>query len=222
MHFYGKASGAISNGDAVMFAGSQGDHILISKAAQATINEHPEYFIGVATQAFTNNEFGYVTVLGKVRGLNTLAYTQGAVLYFDSQGTTAGALTSTKPVAPNAKIEVAAVIRVHANQGILEVRPHVMPKLEDIQDVGITSATAGDLLVRNSNTWRNTKQLSGSYSITGSLNSTIQLPDNSATPSAANAGSMRYRVSGNNSYVDMVMQTGATTYTWVNIVQNNW
>jgi hypothetical protein len=222
MHFYGKATGTISNGDAVMFAGSQGDHILISKAAQATINEHPEYFIGVATQAFTNNEFGYVTVLGKVRGLNTLAYTQGAVLYFDSQGTTAGALTSTKPVAPNAKIEVAAVIRVHANQGILEVRPHVMPKLEDIQDVGITSATAGDLLVRNSNTWRNTKQLSGSYSITGSLNSTIQLPDNSATPSAANAGSMRYRVSGNNSYVDMVMQTGATTYTWVNIVQNNW
>jgi hypothetical protein len=222
MHFYGKATGTISNGDAVMFAGSEGDHILVAKATQAAINANPEYFIGVAPQAFTNNEFGYVTVLGKVRGLNTLAYTQGAVLYFDSQGTTAGALTSTKPVAPNAKIEVAAVIRVHANQGILEVRPHVMPKLEDIQDVGITSATAGDLLVRNSNTWRNTKQLSGSYSITGSLNSTIQLPDNSATPSASNAGSMRYRVSGNNSYVDMVMQTGATTYTWVNIVQNNW
>ena len=222
LHFYGKASGAISNGDAVMFAGSEGDHILISKAAQATINEHPEYFIGVATQAFNNNDFGYITVLGKVRGLDTLAYTQGAVLYFDSEGTTAGALTQTKPTAPYAKIEVAAVIRVHANEGILEVRPHVMPKLEDIQDVGITSATAGDLLVRNSNTWTNTKQLSGSYSITGSLNSTIQLPDNSATPSAANAGSMRYRVSGNNSYVDMVMQTGATTYTWVNIVQNNW
>jgi hypothetical protein len=222
MHFYGKATGAISNGDAVMFAGSEGDHILISKAAQAIINEHPEYFIGIATQNFNNNDFGYVTVLGKVRGLNTLAYTQGAVLYFDSEGSTAGALTQTKPVAPNAKIEVAAVIRVHANQGILEVRPHVMPKLEDIQDVGITNASFGDLLVRNSNTWRNTKQLSGSYSITGSLNSTIQLPDNTATPSAANAGSMRYRVSGNNSYVDMVMQTGATTYTWVNIVENNW
>jgi hypothetical protein len=188
MHFYGKATGAISNGDAVMFAGSQGDHILISKAAQATINTNPEYFIGVATQAFNNNDFGYVTVLGKVRGLNTLAYTQGAVLYFDSEGSTAGALTATKPVAPNAKIEVAAVVRVHANQGILEVRPHVMPKLEDIQDVGITNASFGDLLVRNNDTWRNTKQLSGSYGLTGSLNATSftgSLSGNASTATSA-------------------------------------
>jgi hypothetical protein len=189
MHFYGKATGAISNGDAVMFAGSQGDHILISKASQATINEHPEYFIGVATQAFTNNEFGYVTVLGKVRGLNTLAYNQGAVLYFDSEGTTAGALTSTKPVAPNAKIEVAAVVRVHGTQGILEVRPHVMPKLEDIQDVGITNASFGDLLVRNNDTWRNTKQLSGSYGLTGSLNATSFTGSLSGTATNAHSGS---------------------------------
>ena len=172
MNFYGKASGAISNGDAVMFAGSQGDHLLMAKATQATINANPEYFIGVATQDFTNNQFGYVTVFGKVRELNTLAYTQGAVLYFDSQGSTAGALTATNPVAPFAKIEVAAVVRVHGTQGVLMVRPHVMPFLADLHDVGITNVTEGDLLVRNSNTWRNTKQLSGSYGLTGSLSAT--------------------------------------------------
>lgn len=230
MNFFGKASGAISNGDAVMFAGSEGDHLLMAKADQATINTNPEYFIGVATQDFTNNQFGYITVLGKVRGLNTLLYSQGAVLYFDSQGSIAGALTTTKPIAPFAKIEVAAVVRSHNTEGILMVRPHVMPKLEDIQDVGITNATEGDLLVRNSNTWRNTKQLSGSYSITGSLEvqgtvkttSSIQVGSNSNTASSSNVGSIRYRTSGNNSYVDMVMQTGASTYEWVNIVQNNW
>ena len=37
-----------------------------------------------------------------------------------------------------------------------------------------------------------------------------------------NAGTLRYRTSGNNSYVDMSMQTGASTYAWVNIVQNSW
>lgn len=50
----------------------------------------------------------------------------------------------------------------------------------------------------------------------------IKMGDTSVVPSASNVGTMRYRVSGNNSYVDMIMQDGATTYTWVNIVQKNW
>lgn len=32
LHFYGKAIGNISNTDVVMFAGAQGDHILVTKA----------------------------------------------------------------------------------------------------------------------------------------------------------------------------------------------
>mgnify|MGYP003665061364 CR=1 FL=1 len=52
--------------------------------------------------------------------------------------------------------------------------------------------------------------------------SSVQMGNNTAAASAANAGSTRYRVSGNNSYMDMSMRTGATTYAWVNIVQNNW
>jgi hypothetical protein len=50
----------------------------------------------------------------------------------------------------------------------------------------------------------------------------IQMADDTATASAAKVGTLKYRVSGNNSYVDMCMQTGAATYAWINIVQNNW
>jgi len=50
----------------------------------------------------------------------------------------------------------------------------------------------------------------------------IQMADDTDTASAAKVGTLKYRVSGNNSYVDMCMQTGAATYEWVNIVQNNW
>lgn len=137
LHFYGKASGAIGNGQAVMFAGVEGDHLLMSLADAATINANPQYFIGIATQDFANNDFGYVTVLGKVRGLNTTSYSLGDVLYYNSTSATDGSLTTTMPVAPNAKIEVAAVVRVHATQGILMVRPHIMPKLNQVQDVYI-------------------------------------------------------------------------------------
>lgn len=50
----------------------------------------------------------------------------------------------------------------------------------------------------------------------------IQLANDSDAASALKVGTFRYRTSGNNSYVDMCMQTGATTYAWVNILQNNW
>jgi hypothetical protein len=50
----------------------------------------------------------------------------------------------------------------------------------------------------------------------------IQMADDGDTASADKVGTQRYRADSNNSYVDMCMQTGATTYEWVNIVQNNW
>lgn len=78
--------------------------------------------------------------------------------------------------------------------------------------VGIQqSASDGDLLTYNSTS--DTLELSP-------LN--LQATADLSTPSADNVGTLRYRTSGNNSYVDMCMQTGATTYEWVNIVQNNW
>jgi hypothetical protein len=55
-----------------------------------------------------------------------------------------------------------------------------------------------------------------------SMDGSIQMGNDTDTASASKAGTLRYRVSGNNSYVDMCMRTGATTYAWVNIVQNNW
>lgn len=164
LHMYGKATEAISNGQAVMFSGVQGDHILIAKADAATINTNPEYFIGIATQDFANNQFGYVTVFGNVRGLNTTAYTLGSVLYYNSESSTDGLLTATEPTAPNAKIIVAAVVRVHATQGILLVRPHVMPKLNDIQD--IYAPTPSD---KNGLFWNNANSRYENNSIAGIL-----------------------------------------------------
>ena len=43
-----------------------------------------------------------------------------------------------------------------------------------------------------------------------------------ATPSEANKGLQRYQEIGNNSYFDIVMRTGPSSYAFVNIVQNNW
>lgn len=145
MHFYGKATEVIFNGNAVMFAGVQGDHILIAKADAVTINANPEYFMGVATQDFTTNQFGYVTAFGNVRGIDTSTYRLGDILYYDSISPTDGLLTPIIPLAPKAKIIVAAVVKVHATEGILAVRPHTMPKLNGLQDVN-TNQTKSSLI----------------------------------------------------------------------------
>lgn len=52
--------------------------------------------------------------------------------------------------------------------------------------------------------------------------SSIKVGVNTAPASSSYVGSIRYRSDANNSYVDMCMQTGASTYTWVNILSNNW
>lgn len=153
LYFYGKASENISNGDAVQFNGAQGSHLLVKKAVQSEVNAAPQYFIGVSTQDLTIGDFGYFTVFGKVRDLDTTIYrngdpsSEGKILYFDSAGSTAGALTITPPVAPNAKIEVAAVVYDHAIQGTILVRPTISPMLEELQDFYNNGKTDGSIMV---------------------------------------------------------------------------
>jgi len=53
-------------------------------------------------------------------------------------------------------------------------------------------------------------------------NGSSRVGDDVAAASAANVGAIRYRLNGNNSYAEMVMQTGAATYAWTTIVQHTW
>jgi len=119
-HFYAKATEVIANGDVVMFAGAQGDHVLIAKANHSAVGFKPEYIMGVATQAFANNAFGYVTTFGKVRGLNTSTLDEGDILYSDPSNP--GALTTTRPSSPDHVIQVAAVLSSNPAQGVILVR----------------------------------------------------------------------------------------------------
>jgi hypothetical protein len=56
----------------------------------------------------------------------------------------------------------------------------------------------------------------------GIFSAGVKIGDDASTAAVGNVGTMRYRVSGNNSYMDMCMQTGASTYAWVNIKTNSW
>lgn len=155
LHFYGKASGNISNGSLCMFNGAQGDHIKIKTIEVAdipTIQENPHYIVGIATQNILNGEFGYCTWFGKVNNVFTTGYTVGDILYFSN---TTGQLTNVQPSAPDRTIIIAAVIKLAtgtAENGVILVRPSYNDKLSDLDDVnGTTLDTTGQLLL-----WDNT------------------------------------------------------------------
>lgn len=124
----------IADGVGVMFAGTLGASGRIKIAPAVMDGTYPSsYFIGVTTQSIANDEDGFVTVFGKVRGLDTSIWNEGDILYADPSN--AGQLTATEPQAPNNHVTVAAVVNSHAQNGELFVRPTFEPKLESLQDV---------------------------------------------------------------------------------------
>ena len=96
-------------------------------------------------------------------------------------------------------------------------------------DLRIINAEAASILFQTQNIERMRITSSGNVGIgaptpqsTLQVNGGVQLANDTASPSASKVGTFRYYTSGNNSYVDMCMQTGASTYAWVNIVTNSW
>lgn len=131
-HFYAKATEAISDGEIVMFAGAQGSHLLIARADMSDPGFFPEAVIGVATQDFALNDFGYVTSFGKVRGLDLSAYSEGDLIYLDPS--TPGGYTTSEPTPPDHIILVAAVAYAHSEQGTLFVRLSHKPDTDEVPE----------------------------------------------------------------------------------------
>jgi hypothetical protein len=124
---------AIPKGTAVMFAGTLGNSGRIKVAPMVADGTFPGYvFFGLAAETIAGGADGFVTTFGKIRGIDTNAYTEGDILWCNPA--VAGGLTATEPTAPNLKLTVAAVIS-KANNGILMVRWDTGRRLQDLHDV---------------------------------------------------------------------------------------
>jgi len=90
------------------------------------------YTVGVSTEEIANGDDGRITVLGKVREINTTGsdvgetWAVGDILYVSPDNV--GNFTKVKPTAPNNVTPIAAVLRVDATEGELFVRPTIEQK----------------------------------------------------------------------------------------------
>ena len=118
LYYYIKASAAITKGQVSMFDGAVGaSGVLKGKPATGVTNG--AFIMGIAAETIANNGFGLVQINGPLQGINTSTFLDGDVLWYDTAVT--GGLTKTEPLAPNVKVQVAAVARA-ANNGTIVVR----------------------------------------------------------------------------------------------------
>lgn len=54
------------------------------------------------------------------------------------------------------------------------------------------------------------------------VNGGVKIADDSDAASADKVGTMRYRTSGNNSYFEICMQDGASSYVWAEVLKKSW
>jgi hypothetical protein len=139
----------LTKGTAVYISGATGQLPTVSKAL-ATSDATSAQTLGLITSDLDNNSNGYVTIIGLVDDLDTSAYTDGAQLYLSP--TTAGALTATKPYAPQHLVYVAVVAHAHPVHGKLIVKVQNGYEMDELHDVSAQNPNNGDILVYSSAT----------------------------------------------------------------------
>lgn len=124
------------DGEAVMFMGADAATGYFEIAHMVADGSVPGYtFFGVATEPIPVGSVGFVTTIGKVRGIDTSAFAEDAVLWLDPANP--GGYTTVEPSAPNLKIAVAAVIKSDPVDGILFVRAEPGRNIADCHDVEV-------------------------------------------------------------------------------------
>lgn len=131
MRVVNKSGSLITNGMACKYTGVQGSRPTV--APSIATDPYARLTLGIATHDIPNNQEGYLTVFGGVRGLDTSMYNDGDVLYVSD--TVLGGWTTVQPDAPYASVVIGSIIYSHGTQGVLGVRIRVIQDLKTLADV---------------------------------------------------------------------------------------
>lgn len=156
-----------ANYQAVRISGAQGNRLKVD-LAQANNDPNSAETLGIVTETIIDNDEGFITTSGLVRGINTTGSLQsetwadGDMLYLS--GTVAGQLTNIKPTAPIHTVIMGYVVRAHITQGQIYVKVDNGYELDELHNVAISSPTNGQVLTYNSATslWSNVTPTAGS------------------------------------------------------------
>ena len=122
--------------------------------------------LGVLMSQLAPNDVGYALLYGVLTGINLSTYASGDMLYLSSSGD----FSNSVPLSPLHEVRIGQVTRA-TNNGAMFVRIQNGYEIDELHDVLFSSKAEGDLISWDATTgvWRNKKQLTGSYEITGDI-----------------------------------------------------
>jgi hypothetical protein len=154
---YNDSGTTLTIGQVVYISGAQGNRVAV-KLARADVEATSFGTIGVVSETIANGAEGFILVSGALYKLNTTGLVAGSTVYLSP--TTAGAITTTKPQAPDQLVVIGWVERVHATVGSIYVKIDNGYELDELHDVRIISPQSGNLLIYDASTtpvgvWKN-------------------------------------------------------------------
>ena len=133
-----------SNYQAVRVTGAQGQRLKVDLAL-ATNDLLSAETIGLVTETIENNQEGFITTSGLIRGIDTTGdlqgedWSDGDILYLSPS--VYGRITNIKPVAPNHLVIIGYVVYAHQNNGSIFVKVDNGYELEELHNVTETNYT---------------------------------------------------------------------------------
>lgn len=166
---YNGTASTIPKMSVVYINGAQGDMPSIRLSiASGEMTSSKTY--GITTNAISAGGTGMVVVDGALKNLNTSpafdGVTPGTTLWLSP--TVSGGITTTKPSGPNHMVSVGNLIRVHNQQGIINVKIQNGFELEELHNVTVSGVSGGQFLYYNSSSglWQPNPNI---YSVGGSI-----------------------------------------------------
>jgi hypothetical protein len=187
---YNDSGVTITKGQVVYISGAQGNRVAV-KLARADVEATSFGTIGLVAETMTSGAEGFIIVSGALYKLNTLGLVAGATVYLSP--TTAGAVTTTKPQAPDQLVVIGWVERVDNIVGSIYVKIDNGYELDELHDVRITSPQSGNVLIYDATTspvgvWKNANLTDGTgISITEGAGS-ITIANSGVTQATAGTG----------------------------------
>ena len=152
-----KAGLAISAGQVVYVTGASGTNIVIG-LAQANAESTSSKTLGISESTLAHNATGYVITEGLMTvSISAPTANEGDPIWLSP--TTAGSMVfglANKPSAPNHIVYLGVVTRKTGNN-VVEIYVKVQDgaEIDELSDVSITSAVAGQALMRGATLWEN-------------------------------------------------------------------
>ena len=157
---YNDSGATLTLGQVVYISGAQGNRVAV-RLARANVEATSYGTIGLVAETIANGAEGFIIVSGALYKLNTTGLTAGATVYLSP--TTAGAITTTKPQAPDQLVVVGWVERVSATVGSIYVKVDNGYELDELHDVRIITPASGNTLIYDATTavWKNANLTAG-------------------------------------------------------------